>query len=144
MQVQMGHDDLPHNRMAAVLRRDGRDLVLCGGRHSKILCLGDIVPLLFSPEGHQSLVEAMNKTHDDGRVIALGNECGRDVLFVPKIVRKPIVRTWEDMNEDAIQNSGLLSFPLMRRRDNPPRTSICVSAASDSRDFIEIEMKCGK
>ena len=84
MQVQMGHDDLPHTRMAAVLRRDGRDLVLCGGRHSKILCLGDIVPLLISPEGHQSLVEAMNKKHDDRQVIALGIECGRDVLFVQK------------------------------------------------------------
>ena len=73
------------------------------------------------------------------KVISLGNECGRNVLFVPKIVRKLIVRVWDDMDERSINDSGLLSFPLVSRNKDPPRTSICVSVVGDMHNVIDVD-----
>ena len=59
-------------------------------------------------------------------MVDIGNECWRDVLFIPKIVRKPIVRKWDNMNEKSINESGLLTFPMIMQNKPTTESHVCV------------------
>ena len=126
LKVKSKHDGFHHTRIVAIIRREDRYILMSGSEDSRVLSFKGFVGHIFIPENRFILVRKLEGVYKDCEVVDIGNECGRDVLFIPRIVRKPIVRKWDDMDEKSINDSGLLTFPMIAKNKPTPKTHLCV------------------
>lgn len=115
----LGSDAEPH--IISIHERDGEFLIYGGEIDSRVYRVDSkatLATLLFTHPGRGTLLHAICSVFDHAEFET--DEEGRpiNILFVPKVFIKPVVRRWDTMTFEQIQES--MPYQVIRANDARP------------------------